>query len=190
MKNQLRPGAIEEVRRLLVDVGAHQFFDDVTQEKEFDEMTIPDNTATLFEQDRATNDKVLATDAAAVYLWKQFERQEERLAALEAQLSGERHQLFSSVLGQQQQMFQSSLPTLARIWANGATLDVKTLDKDTNEVNSESIGAEVVAGLAPEIRQAIDAAVAKNVNLTGTADNAMAAAIAKAVVEALSQRPQ
>jgi hypothetical protein len=148
-------------------------------------MTIPDNTATLFEQDRATNDKVMATDAPAVYLYKQFQRQEERLAALESQLASERGQLFSSVLGQQQQMFQASLPTLARIWANGATLDVKTLDKDTNEINSEAVGAEVVAGLAPEIRQAIDAAVAKNVNVTGTADNALAAAVAKAVVDAL-----
>jgi hypothetical protein len=148
-------------------------------------MTIPDNTATLFEQDRATNDKVLATDTPALYAYKQFERQEERLAALEAQLASERGQLFTSVLSQQQQMFQASLPTLARIWANGATLDVKTLDKDTNEINSEAVGAEVVAGLAPEIRQAIDAAVAKNVNVTGTADNALAAAVAKAVVDAL-----
>jgi hypothetical protein len=151
-------------------------------------MTIPDNTQTLFEQDRATNDKVMATDVPALYAYKQFERQEERLAALENQLAGERTQLFTSVLSQQQQMFQASLPTLARIWANGATLDAKTLDKDTNEVNSEAIGAEVIAGLAPEIRQAIDAAVAKNVNMTGTADNAMATAIAAAVVQALAAK--
>ena len=151
-------------------------------------MTVPDNTQTLFEQDRATNDKVMATDVPALYAYKQFERQEERLAALENQLAGERTQLFTSVLSQQQQMFQASLPTLARIWANGATLDAKTLDKDTNEVNSEAIGAEVIAGLAPEIRQAIDAAVAKNVNMTGTADNAMATAIAAAVVQALAAK--
>jgi hypothetical protein len=151
-------------------------------------MTIPDNTQNLFEQDRATNDKVMATDVPALYAYKQFERQEERLAALENQLAGERTQLFTSVLSQQQQMFQASLPTLARIWANGATLDAKTLDKDTNEVNSEAIGAEVIAGLAPEIRQAIDAAVAKNVNMTGTADNAMATAIAAAVVQALAAK--
>jgi hypothetical protein len=151
-------------------------------------MTIPDNTQTLFEEDRATNDKVFATDTPALYAFKQFERQEERLAALESQLASERGQLFTSVLSQQQQMFQASLPTLARIWSNGATLDVKTLDKDTNEINSEAVGAEVVAGLAPEIRQAIDAAVAKNVNMTGTADNAMASAIAAAVVQALTAK--
>jgi ribosomal protein L9 len=163
---------------------------------EFQNMTIPDNTQTLYEEDRATNDKVMATDVPALYAYKQFERQEERLAALEAQitqqnqqlfgsLQSERQQLFANTLGQQQALFGAALPSMARQWTDAVTISTKTLDLDTNEVNSQTVGAEVVAGLAPEIRQAIDAAVAKNVNLTGSADNAMAAAIAAAVVKAL-----
>ena len=162
-------------------------------------MDISDNTAALFSQDRATNDKVLATDTPALYAFKQFERQEERLAALEAQiaqqnqqlfasLQGERQQLFANTLTQQQALFGAALPSMARLWADGVTIGAKTLDKDTNEINSEAVGAEVVAGLAPEIRQAIDAAVAKNVNVTGTADNALAAAIAAAVVQAVAEK--
>lgn len=90
-------------------------------------MTIPDNTATLFEQDRATNDKVLATDIPALYGYKQFERQEERLAALELALAqqnqqlfgtlqSERQQLFANLVGQNQQIFGAALPTIARLW--------------------------------------------------------------------------
>lgn len=162
-------------------------------------MAISETTQTLFEEDRATNDKVMATDVPALYAYKQFERQEERLASLEAaitqqnqqlfgSLQSERQQLFANTLNQQQALFGVALPSLARQWADGVTLGAKTLDKDTNEINSEAVGAEVVAGLAPEIRQAIDAAVAKNVNMTGTADNAMASAIAAAVVQALAAK--
>ena len=123
-------------------------------------MTIPDNTATLFEQNRATNDKVLATDVPALYAFKQFERQEERLAALEAQvvqqnqqlfssLQSERQQLFANTLGQQQALFGVALPSLGRHWADGVTLSSKTLDLDTNEVNSQVVGAEVVLAWLP-----------------------------------------
>jgi hypothetical protein len=111
-----------------------------------------------------------------------------------ARMIAEANALFAQALTQRDQLFAQAVrhaednhQVVLRMAQQHATLDVKTLDKDTNEINSESVGAEVVAGLAPEIRQAIDAAVAKNVNVTGTADNALAAAVAKAVVEALAK---
>jgi hypothetical protein len=157
-------------------------------------MTIPDNTATLFEQDRATNDKVLATDAAALRVYQGHDLTLQQTGANYARMLAEANALFAQALTQRDQLFAQAVrhaednhQVVLRMAQQHATLDVKTLDKDSNEVNSESVGAEVVAGLAPEIRQAIDAAVAKNVNVTATADNALAAAVAKAVVEALAQ---
>lgn len=167
-------------------------------------MTIPDNTATLFEQDRATNDKVLATDAAALRVYQGHDLTLQQTGTNYSRMIAEANALFAQALTQRDQLFAQALrhsednhqivnrlaqehATIgARIAQEQATIGVKTLDKDTNEINSEAVGAEVVAGLAPEIRQAIDAAVAKNVNVTGTADNALAAAIAKAVVDALT----
>lgn len=141
--------------------------------------------------DNATNDKVLAVDVPAVYAWKQFERQEERLAALEAALAQQNQQLFGTLQSERQQLFantqvlfQAAWPTVAQAWANAGIVSTKTLDKDTNEINSEAIGGEVVAGLAPEIRQAIDAAVAKNVNATNTIDIATLSELLKALVAA------
>ena len=143
--------------------------------------------------DNATNDKVLAVDVPAVYAWKQFERQEERLAALEQAVALQNQQLFGTLQSERQQLFantqvlfQAAWPTVARLWSDSATVSAKTLDKDTNEINSEAIGGEVVAGLAPEIRQAIDAAVAKNVNATNTIDIATLSELLKAIV---AQRP-
>jgi hypothetical protein len=157
-------------------------------------MTIPDNTTTLFEQDRATNDKVLATDAAALRVYQGHDLTLQQTGTNYARMIAEANALFAQALTQRDQLFAQAVrhaednhQVVLRMAQQHATLDVKTLDKDTNEINSESVGAEVVAGLAPEIRQAIDAAVAKNVNVTGTADNALAAAVAKAVVEALAK---
>jgi hypothetical protein len=158
-------------------------------------MTIPDNTATLFEQDRATNDKVLATDAAALRVYQGHDLTLQQTGTNYARMIAEANALFTQALTQRDQLFTQALrhaednhQIVTRIAQEQATIGTKTLDKDTNEINSEAVGAEVVAGLAPEIRQAIDAAVAKNVNATGTSDNAIAAAVAKAVVEALAAK--
>lgn len=158
-------------------------------------MTIPDNTATLFEQDRATNDKVLATDAAALRVYQCHDLTLQQTGANYARMLAEANALFAQALTQRDQLFAQAVrhtednhQVVLRMAQQHATLDVKTLDKDTNEINSEAVGAEVVAGLAPEVRQAIDAAVAKNVNATQVSSDAIAAAVAAAVVAALNQK--
>lgn len=158
-------------------------------------MTIPDNTATLFEQDRATNDKVLATDAAALRVYQGHDLTLQQTGANYARMLAEANALFAQALIQRDQLFAQAVrhaednhQVVLRMAQQHATLDVKTLDKDSNEINSEAVGAEVVAGLAPEVRQAIDAAVAKNVNATQVSSDAIAAAVAAAVVAALNQK--
>lgn len=146
----------------------------------------------LFAQDRATNDKVLATDAAALRVYQGADETYRQAGTNYARMMVEANQLFSQALTQRDQLFAQTLrhsednhQVVLRMAQQHATLDMKILDKDTSDITSEAVGSEVVAGLAPEIRQAIDAAVAKNVNVTGTADNAIAFAIAQAVVDSL-----
>ena len=157
-------------------------------------MTIPDNTATLFEQDRATNDKVLATDAAALRVYQGHDLSLQQTGINYARMMAEANALFAQALTQRDQLFSQALrhsednhQVVVRMAQQHATLDVKILDKDTNEVNSEAVGAKVVDGIEPAITAAVEAAVARSVNNASVSDDAIAAAVAQAVVAALKQ---
>jgi hypothetical protein len=157
-------------------------------------MTIPDNTATLFEQDRATNDKVLATDAAALRVYQGHDLSLQQSGTNYARMVAEANALFAQALTQRDQLFSQALrhaedthQVVVRMAQQHATLDAKNLDKDTNEVNSEAVGAKVVDGIEPAITAAVEAAVARSVNNASVSDDAIAAAVAQAVVAALKQ---
>jgi len=157
-------------------------------------MTIPDNTATLFEQDRATNDKVLATDAAALRVYQGHDLSLQQTGTNYTRMVAEGNALFAQALTQRDQLFAQGLrhaednhQIVARMAQQHATLDIKILDKDTNEVNSEAIGAKVVDGIEPAITAAVEAAVARSVNNASVSDDAIAAAVARAVLTALKQ---
>jgi hypothetical protein len=166
-------------------------------------MTIPDNTATLFEQDRATNDKVLATDAAALRVYQGHDLSLQQTGINYARMMAEANALFAQALTQRDQLFSQALrhsednhQVVVRMAQQHATLDVKILDKDSNEVNSEatpalragaSVGAKVVDGIEPVITAAVEAAVARSVNNASVSDDAIAAAVSQAVVAALKQ---
>jgi hypothetical protein len=157
-------------------------------------MTIPDNTATLFEQDRATNDKVLATDAAALRVYQGHDLSLQQTGTNYARMLAEANALFAQALTQRDQLFSQALrhsednhQVVVRMAQQHATLDVKILDKDTNEINSEAVGAKVVDGIEPAITAAVEAAVARSVNNASVSDDAIAAAVAQAVVAALKQ---
>ncbi len=157
-------------------------------------MTIPDNTATLFEQDRATNDKVLATDAAALRIYQGHDLSLQQTGINYARMMAEANALFAQALTQRDQLFSQALrhsednhQVVVRMAQQHATLDVKILDKDTNDVTSEGVGAKVVDGIEPAITAAVEAAVARSVNNASVSDDAIAAAVAQAVVAALKQ---
>jgi len=61
-------------------------------------MTLSDNTATLFEQDRATNDKVLATDAAALRVYQGHDLSLQQTGSNYARLMAEANALFAQAL--------------------------------------------------------------------------------------------
>ncbi len=157
-------------------------------------MTIPDNTATLFEQDRATNDKLLTTDAAALRVYQGHDLSLQQTGTNYARMMAEANQLFAQALAQRDQLFSQALrhaednhQVVVRMAQQHATLDAKSLDKDTNEINSEAVGAKVVDGIEPAITAAVEAAVARSVNNASVSDDAIAAAVAQAVVAALKQ---
>ncbi len=72
-------------------------------------MTIPDNTATLFEQDRATNDKVLATDAAALRIYQGHDLSLQQTGINYARMMAEANALFAQALTQRDQLFSQAL---------------------------------------------------------------------------------
>ena len=103
--------------------------------------------------------------------------------------------LFQALQSERQQLFAVSLRALndavtvsSRISANGATMDAKNLDKDTTDITSEAVGAQVVADISPAITSAVEAAVAQSVGDQSVAHGALSAAIAEAVVSALSEK--
>lgn len=82
-------------------------------------------------------------------------------------LVDQNQQLFSTTLQQNQQLFNVSLNVLSNL----ALMSAKTLDKDTNEINSEGIGAAVAEGV--------------QVGIAG--QSAEIAAIVKAVVDGMAK---
>ena len=97
-------------------------------------------------------------------------------------LRDQNQQLFANTLQQNQQLFNVALQNLS----NMTLMSAKVLDKDTNEINSEAIGAQVVAELSPAIANAVDASVVATLGDQAVAHGALAAAIADAVVSQLS----
>ena len=95
-------------------------------------------------------------------------------------IRSQRDVMFSALMSERQQLF-GNLMTLAtevnanhvdvarRTAADAQTLSIKTLDKDTNEISSEGIGAKVAQDLVPEINNAVKAATAINTGSVSTA---------------------
>ena len=75
-------------------------------------------------------------------------------------LMSERQQLFSNLMTLSTSVNATHVDASRRAVADAQTLSIKTLDKDTNEVNSESIGAKVAQDIVPEINNAVKSAVA------------------------------
>jgi len=99
-------------------------------------------------------------------------------------LLDQNQQLFANTLQQNQSLFQVALTTLS----NMAIISAKTVDKDTNEISSEAIGAQIVAELSPAIANAVDASVVATLGDQAVAHGALSAAIADAVVSQLAAK--
>ena len=76
-------------------------------------------------------------------------------------LMSERQQLFGNLMVLSTEVNANHVDNARRTAADAQTLSIKTLDTDTNEINSQAIGAEVAAGVAPVIGTAVEAAVAQ-----------------------------
>jgi hypothetical protein len=92
--------------------------------------------------------------------------------------------LFANLVGQQQQLFASTL----RDFNGHVTIGLKSLDTSANEISEQAISSKTVADLSPVITKAVDAAVAGNVGNVSVSNSAIAAAVSAAVVAALSER--
>ena len=75
-------------------------------------------------------------------------------------LMSERQQLFGNLMTLATEVNANHVDIARRTAADAQTLSIKTLDKDTNEVSSEGIGAKVTQDIVPEINNAVKSAVA------------------------------